>query len=613
VLRGLAAICPDTIVADGLADTLGRSLGIDESRSPVEVFMGLADRGLLIRTPGGYIVPRLVAEYVRSQEPWDPLRLESVASTVESHAEAICHFGTLREIRDVVPHVLEMLDVLTSLPQGASRTTGGLCCLAAHYYAEIGEYKTAGDFAERGCRADASLKGDSQLAARNLEALGAVQHASGNIQDSLATLHRARAVASGDTDPRTALCLELRLAGVLIETGSPGDALTAVERAEALLDQHPEVGPLLTILLLSTKGTVWTATAKYAGARSCFERALDLASMGAHRHHSIYGQTLRSYARLLTILNSFSEAKSAGERALWNDLDTLGQRHPAVGFDYLTLAQVYQEYQRFTDAKTMYEKGIGLLGLTFSDDNIWIAQAKYECQLGNPMEPSLRRQSAACNVLPALAEHFGPRSEVVALVYARLGAELFVAGDWEHGAKLDERAQEILFELYGPTHPRSVSAELNRVLMSGRPAEQRFREFLDAFRAQYGADHRLIAVAHLDLAYILIEKGKSVRDACAHLEAGLTTLNRIYGRMTPLSISFLDGLAVGYLLLGEFENSRQLWHETDRLHTLLETDDDDGTKKLKRRPTPIGTFGLYFWWLAMRVRIYANRITRMYQ
>lgn len=157
-------------------------------------------------------------------------------------------------------------------------------------------------------------------------------------------------------------------AEVLFKKKFYNEALASSDRAIKVLERIDNENKVFFGVLLNFKGLCWQCLGLPKKAIHYFERALDSFSMLDDSHSYITG-TYNNLGSAWQDTGNYFHAVNCYEKALKNDLQTLGTNHPDVAFDYVNLSTALIENGAVERGVEYLQTGIQILSDTLGEDH----------------------------------------------------------------------------------------------------------------------------------------------------------------------------------------------------------------------------------------------------
>ncbi|MFZ2473261.1 MAG: FxSxx-COOH system tetratricopeptide repeat protein [Methanothrix sp.] len=356
-------------------------------------------------------------------------------------------------------------------------------------------------------------------------------------------------------------------------------ALELAEKAFAL--DHPSVA-----MMVNNLGGVLQELGDMDEAKGCFEWALDIDEKAFGPDHPCVAMIVNNLGGVLRDVGEWEEAKTCFGRALDIDEKAFGPDHPSVAIDVNNLGLVLRDMGVWEEAKDCFERALGIDEKAFGPEHPSVATNVNN--LGLVLQDLGEWEEAKDCFERALEideKAFGPDHPSVARDVNNLGLVLRDMGEWEKEKNCFERALDIDEKAFGPNHP-SVARDVNNLggvlldLGEWEMAKTCFERALDIDEKAFGPEHPSVAIDVNNLGSALQDL-KEWGKAKTCFEWALKIDEKALGPEHSSVAIDVNNLGEVLLDLGEREKAKDCFERSIRIFQKILGDGHPTTKKVK--------------------------------
>ena len=372
----------------------------------------------------------------------------------------------------------------------------------------------------------------------------------------------ARGVLAGDEEPRDAVeGTVLREASRINDSGFPGQLLVWQPHLRAISElaetsSRPRADDLLRVL-----GTHLYDVADYVGARTAFQRALDIDEEALGPDNFLLAAHLNNLAVVLNKLADSAGARIAYERALAINEKAWGPDSSLVAGSLRAYGSFLCDLGDFAGARVACERSLSILETKYGPDHESVATSV------NGLGAVLRELGDYAGARAAFERSLvieerlrGPSHPTVAIRLNNLGSVLRDLGDFAGARAVFERALKISETAFGPEHPK-VAAMINnlgsalRGLGDSAGARAAFERALHINEKVFGPGHPDVAIDLNNLGAVLRDFGELSGARAAH-ERALAICEEALGSSHPEVARSVNSLGLVHKAQGDLLGAR---------------------------------------------------------
>lgn len=454
-----------------------------------------------------YRLGRLAARH-----PW---RLGAAASFVVLLAAAVVVTGTLsiqlrsalegeRRERRAAEAVAEfMVDAFQSVdPAGAAGAAGAE--VPAQELLDAGVVRIRGN-----------TRMPPELRVGLLTVMGRAYAGLQRVPQAIELLEDARGLAAKLDDPRRLARIEGLLAGAILNSDEPGEALPLVERALQRLADAGGASGELALQLSTVQARAMTRAGRLAEARD--ELAQTAGRARREGRQAIEGSALVALGDLQRRSGDLEEAKRSLERAVTLRRLTHGNGHPYTATAVETLADVLSDAGSYREAETLYVEALESVPETADSFDPWRADILNDLAVARQRYGNLAGAETAYREALALKTRLhGAEHPALSSTMLNLGWLLHDTGRYGEALALYRRALALDETVYGERHT-SLLPKLNNLglLHLDRGELDRagplLERGLDISLSELGSEHPILGYWYSNLGRLAFLRGDADR------------------------------------------------------------------------------------------------------